>query len=173
MIGKKGTMLDVLLISIVLLVFGIVSILAVYIWDAVYTPITDMFTGAGNDTAIEVMDTVEAGFGVIDYIFLFVYFMLSMTPIIFAVFVNHHPIFIVLNIMIVIILFFVFPVLSNVMYEFWSQPPFAEYAFGGGGTVTFPIMTRIFQYLPLITSGFSVMLMVAMFAKRGGVGGGY
>ena len=167
--GKKGTMLDIMMVSLVVLFFGIVMIMCLYIADQVFPQLTGYF---GGGVGVEVINTVKQGFGTVDYIFMFVYFMLSMVPVLFAALVRHHPIFLILNIIIMIVLFFVFPVISNVMLEFWSTPEFAPYAFGGGGSYTFPIMTRLFQYLPLINMGISVIVMIAMFAKRGGAGGG-
>jgi hypothetical protein len=65
----------------------------------------------------------------------------------------------------IIIFFFVIPPLSNVVKEFWEQPEFAQYAAGGSGFVTYNVMTRVFQYLPMISIGISIILMIAMFSK--------
>lgn len=166
-IGNKGTILDMFAITIGLLVLAIVIITATYVWDQINPQLQTMFVNPTSNESIRVLKTTQQGFGTFDYIFMFLYFMLSLVPVIFAALVRHHPVFLILNIIILFIFFFIAPVFSNVMREFWSVSEFAVYAYGGAGTQTYPIMTRLFQYLPLISAGFSVILMIAMFAKRG------
>jgi len=161
--NSKGTVMDLMYLTLVFLVVGIMILVAMYAADQIFPELESTF---GNGTASEVVHTSEQAFGTLDYIFLFVYFALCATPIFFAVLVRNHPIFFVVNLIVIVVFFLILPALSNVMYEFWSMDEFAVYAYGGGGTFTFPIMTRIFQYLPLITISISVILMIAMFSKR-------
>jgi len=162
--SKKGTVLDMFAISIVLLFFGIIAVVSIYVADQIFPELIGFFgTGAG----VTVVKTVKQGYGTMDYIFMFLYFMLTLVPIIFASLVRHHPVFLILNILLLFIFFLVVPVFSNVMREFWQTEEFGIYAFGGGGSYTYPVMTRLFQYMPLISSAVSVIIMIAMFAKRG------
>ena len=163
-LGKKGSMIDYMFFLVVFLVFAM-SILAAYkVFDSMYSPITTML---GN-TSIAPMNTVRSAFSALDYVFLFLFVALNLVPIFLAVMSQNHPIFIVINIVLLLVYIIIAPVISNVMRDFWSNSQFSGYAAGGDGTVTFPIMTRIFQYLPLLSFAFAVILTVAMFAKGGG-----
>jgi len=101
----------------------------------------------------------------LDYLFLFLFFALYSVPIMFSFMVKGNPIFMVVNLLILVILFLITPTLSNVVREMWSSDEFSSYAYGGGGSYVFSIMTKIFQYLPLVTASLSAIIMVAMFAK--------
>jgi preprotein translocase subunit SecG len=159
---KKGTAFDYIFIVIIMVIFAIVTIVSVFLWDTISTPLKNVF---GSGSATDVMATADKAFGTLDYIFLFVFFGLSIAPIIFAFLVKSHPIFFVVNILILVVMFLVMPTLSNVVREFWSTDQFSQYAEGGGATHTLPIMTRVFQYLPYITGGMSIILTIAMFVK--------
>ncbi len=150
-------------------VFAIAAIFSLFIWDKI-SPMFTGFFGAGDATAI--VNTVHSAYGVMDYIFLFLFFGLSLVPIVFAFLVKTHPIFFVVNLIMIVIMFMVMPALSNMVRNIWATPELAQYAAGGGGSFTFTITTRVFQYLPLLTCALSVILSIAMFAKNrdGGVG---
>jgi hypothetical protein len=104
-------------------------------------------------------------YGIMDYIFLFLFVGLTITPVMFAFMVQTHPIFLVVNILLVIIMFIVMPVISNMVRSVWMAPMFEQYASGGGGSHTYPIMTAVFTYLPVLVGGISLILSIAMFVK--------
>jgi hypothetical protein len=159
---KKGTVIDFLFIVLVMMVFAIVAIVSIYLWDSISTPLKNAF---GIGEATDVINTSARVFGVMDYIFLFLFFGLSIAPLIFAFLVQTHPVFFVVNILLLIVLFLIMPTISNVVRSFWATDQFAPYAAGGSGSVTYTIMTRVFQYLPFITGGLSIILTIAMFVK--------
>jgi len=169
-LGRKGSTMDIFYLMFVFLVLGIMMLVAVYLKDQIFPQFTSAF-GAGEAT--NVMTTSENVFSTMDNVFLFVYFMMSFTTIIFAALVRTHPVFFIVNVILMVILFIITPTFSNIMREFWSVPEFAPYAAGGTGSITFPVMTRIFQYLPIVVMGISIILMIASFAKRGDVGAIY
>jgi len=162
--NRKASMLDMFYIVIVILFLGIMIVIGVYLKDQIFPQFTEMF-GAGEAT--NVVNTANQGYRSMDFIFIFLFFGLCSVPIILAMLVDVHPVFFVINILVVIFFFIVTPQISNVMQQFWGQDEFAVYASGGSGSYTFPIMTRIFQYLPFITCGISLILMIIMFVKRG------
>ena len=162
-LGKKGTVLDMFFIMIIMLVFAMFILMSTFIWSEISPMFLDAF--AGSTEAGNVTQQVSTSYQTFDYMFLFLFFMLNMTPVLIAVLVRHHPIFLVINIIVLLIFMYLAPLMSNVMREFWLAPEFAQFAVGGGGFVTFNTMTRVFQYLPYISMGISVILMVVMFVK--------
>lgn len=160
----KASMIDMFYVVIIILFLGIIIVVGVYLKDQIFPQLTEFF-GAGDAT--DVVNTASQGYRTMDYIFLFLFFGMCSVPIILAMMVNVHPVFYVINIIVLIFFFLVVPQISNVMQQFWSQDEFAVYASGGSGSYTFSIMTRVFQYMPFITSGISLILMIVMFTKRG------
>jgi len=160
----KGSMVDMFYLLVFFLIFGMMILTAAYLSDSILPQLTNIF-GSGEATTIT--NTVKGTFRIMDYLFLGMFFILSVIPIIFAFLVKTHPIFFIINLLLLFIYFLIAPSISNVMHDFWVNPEFAQYAEGGGGSFTFPIMTRIFQNLPLITIGMSVILSIASFAKGG------
>ena len=162
-LGRKGTTIDMFFIFIALMFFGMIILTSLYLADQIFPELTDFFGESSEATTV--VKTAKQGYAALDNIFLLLFFMLNMVPLVFAVFVRHHPIFLVINIFVLIAFMFVVPSLSNAMRQFWMQPEFAQYALGGGGSYTFNIMTRLFQYMPVISVGLSVLIMIAMFVK--------
>jgi len=156
--------MDMFFLLFIFLFFGIMILIGVYLKDQIISPLIDFF-GTGSE-AETVINTAAQVFNAMDAIFIFIYFMLSGTTIIFASMIRSRPIFLVINIIMLMILFVITPAFSNVMREFWSTQEFAQYAAGGEGSVEFTVMTRIFQYLPHVTMGISILVMIASFAKK-------
>jgi len=164
---RKGTLMDYIFIVIALMFFAIMAIIGIYLKDSIFPPMQEFF-GAGTD-ATAMLTSVGASYSVMDYIFLFLFFGLCITPIIFAFLVKTHPIFMVINVILLVVMFMVMPALSNVVRSFWSSSQeLSQYAAGGGGSITFTIMTRVFQYLPVIICALSILLMVAQFMNKDG-----
>jgi len=162
MMGRKGSALDMIFIMFSLMVLGMFILVGMYLTDTIFTPMQEMFNDTAGSTTLT---TVKNGYGAMDNIFMFLFFMLNMVPVIFAVFVKTHPVFLIINILVIFIYMFLAPSMSNMMLDFWNTPEFAPYALGGGGSFTFDVMTRLFQYLPYISVGLSIIIMVAMFVK--------
>jgi hypothetical protein len=162
----KGSLLDLFYMVIVIFMLGVSILAAVYVKDQIFPPLSSMLSSSSDATSV--LTTVSNGFSIFDEIFLFMFIMLSIIPIIFAFLVPTHPVFILINIILFLIYLVVVPSLSNAMRSFWSSSFFAPYAAGGSGSTTYVIMTAIFQYLPIITCAFGLVLTVVTFVKFGG-----
>lgn len=168
-VGKKGSIIDTFVILIVFVIMGIVLIVSLFLKDAIFPKLSNALNNETGSTSV--MATVSGGFTIFDNLFLLAFFMLNATTIIMAALVPSHPVFLIVNVMLLIILFVIAPTFSNIMQKFWSTPDFAAYSEGGGASQTLPIMTRMFQYLPSITLGISVLLIIVQYSKNQGGGG--
>jgi len=155
-------MIDLFFFLIVFLFLGISWLVGAYLLDSVTTPILPIVNGTEGTTMI---NQVKTSYQTFDFIFAFIFIVLNLVPIYLSVMVKNHPIFFVINIILFIIYMILTPVISNAMRTIWLQPQFVEYSAGGSGYVTFSIMTRIFQYLPLMSFGLAFIVSVAMFGK--------
>lgn len=166
-LGKKGSMIDLFFFLGLFLVIGISFVLGAYLYNQVMTPMSSFF--GENSTATSQMYTVRRTMNSLDYIFAFMFIMLNIIPVYLSIQVQNHPIFFVINIVLFIIYLILTPVISNSMLKIWSQGELSGYSAGGSEYVTFPIMTRIFQYMPVLSFGLAFILSIAMFGKgRGG-----
>jgi hypothetical protein len=159
---RKGTVIDILFIVVFMMAFAICTILAMYLSDKIYVPLQEFFGPGDASTTLGVVNNTIGSF---DYIFLFLFFGMCLAPIVFSFLIQTHPIFFLVNLLMLVVMFLIMPTLSNTVRAVWAAPELAQYAAGGGGSHTFPIMTYIFKYLPLITCGISLIITVAMFVK--------
>lgn len=166
-ISKKGSFPDLLFVFLVCLVFGIMVVISTYIKDQIF-PSMEAFYGEGS-YAKNVSTQVGGSFAVFDNIFMLIYFMLCLVPILSAILVKTNPVWFVINIMVLLIILYITPVFSNIMLAFWNTPQFGVYAYGGGGSTTYPVMTLLFKYLPYVTVAISAILSIAMFGKGEGL----
>jgi hypothetical protein len=141
-------------------------LISTYLKDQIYPPLSNALSAV--PAAQSELTSIGVTFSIFDYIFLFVFMMMMIVPIIFAFLVPTNPVFILINIILLIFYVLIVPSISNVMRSFWSQTAFAPYATGGTGSTTFMIMTTIFQNLPIITTVFAIILCIVMFNKSGG-----
>lgn len=161
--GSKGSMLDLFKIMIVAVVIMILVLMATYIKDATFPQLQSLL---GNDVqAVNVMNTMDRAFGIFDYLFMFVVIMMGMSSIIMAYFVKQHPLFLFVEIIMLIILVVLAPAFSNMARQFWETSQFAPYSASGGGSVTYPIMTYMMRYLPIFLGVLGLVLAVVSFAK--------
>lgn len=160
-------MLDLFFFLMVFLILGVAWVIGAYVLGEVTDPLIPIFNGTAANTTI---NTVRTGYRTFDFIFGFLFIVLNLVPLYMAVMVKNHPVFFVVNLILFIIYMLLAPVISNVMLEVWSNPALAETSTGGSASVTLPMMTRLFQYLPLISFGLAFLVSIAMFGK--GQGGG-
>jgi len=166
---NKGSVMDYFFFLGMFLFLGISILIGIYVYDEVSTPMLKLFNG--TDEATTSLKTTRQVYNLMDFIFLFLWIMMMAIPIISAIFVQNHPIFFVVNLLLLLVYMAITPAISNAMRSFWSTGEFADYSFGGSSETTFPIMTRIFQHLPLLSFLLSFMLMLAQFSKgqQGGI----
>ena len=100
------------------------------------------FEDAGASSATTTLKTTRQVFNLFDFIFLFVWVMMMLVPVIAAALVRNHPIWFVINIIMLLIYVAITPAISNAMRSFWSIPELSVYAFGGGSETTFPIISN-------------------------------
>ena len=156
---RKGSLIDFFWVVAVLMTMTIMLFLGIYLKDQIFPELTTAF-GAGEAT--NTVNTVSAEYVMFDYIFLFIFIFFFTLPIILAAILPSHPILYIINILILIIFFAVVPALSNVVREFISQSEFAQYAAGGTAAQTYPIMTRLMEYLPVISICCGILLIIVM-----------
>lgn len=163
---KKGSVLDLFWLMVTMFVVCIAVLVGTYLKDQVFPQLKAVL--GTESSAGTYMDLASMGFQTLDYAFLFITMMTGGAAIILAFFVENHPVFFFVNIILLGILLLVSPAISNAARSFWALPQFAPYASGGGGSVTYPIMTQLMRWMPLVLAAIGTVLSIAQFAKPRG-----
>ena len=163
-ISRKGSVFDLFYITFAFLVVGIMFVISLFLKDQIFPSLTTMLNTSSE--AVSVANTSAQGLNMLDGLFLLSFFMMNGAAVVFAALVPNNPIFAILNVIMMILLVLVTPAFSNVMQAFWSVDGMAQYAEGGGAAVTMPITTRVFQFLPALTFGISLVIMIVQYGKR-------
>jgi len=153
--NKKRSLQDMIFIAVVLLFFGLVTLIAFKISSEFNSNIqsnVDIPTEAKTASA----DLTSMYPGVMDNIFLFLVVGLTIVSLVFAALVKVHPIFVPLFIIGWIILIFMCGVLSNIYTEMAGNSILATEA----NQLTF--ITSILGTLPFVIAIIGIILMVVL-----------
>lgn len=156
---KKGNaILDGITIIVVLVLFALGSIFAYYTYDITNTYIqndTTMSTEAKTDSQTFFNKFVN----LFDNLFMFVFVLLLFATLISVFFLDTHPAFFIVTVVMLIALIIVAILLANVYDDVASDSLISNYA------EDFVYMTWIMQHLGLIGIITGFMLLVATFIK--------
>ena len=153
--SKKGNALfEILTIVIVLAVVGFTYIIATGAFSEVTT---DLKSEMDNSTPeYEVLDDDETRTPtLLDGVIIFVFVGAWMTALIFAYFINTHPIFFVASIIFLIIIVVLLALIGNM-----GQEVLAEFS-----NASFPMTMFLFNNLLLVGVVLAVSVLIALFAK--------
>jgi hypothetical protein len=155
-LNKKGSIQDVLLIMVVLLVFSMMLLFGFKITNAVNTQIqaSTMFEANGKAAA----NTLTSYYpGVLDKSFLFLCIGLSIVVLILASMVRVHPIFIPIFLIGLIFLTFLSGVFSNIYQTMAADPSFATEA------AQLVMINKVMTMLPWFVAIIGVLLCIVMY----------
>jgi hypothetical protein len=154
--NKKGSLLDLVLIAVTLLIVAITTIFAYKIYDEFNTNFqaNDDIDAKGKAASSQILAHFP---GIIDNSFLFMALMLSLGAFVFAGLVRIHPIFFVFFIMGWAIVIFLAGIFSNVYTEISANAEFTALA------DNLKFTSLIMSYLPFIVGIFGFMLSIVMY----------
>lgn len=164
--NRKAQIQQIAFILITLFTVG----LCLLIGKIVLTNVDDALTTSGLHTAesADSMDDFDAAWSIFDYMFVFVFFGLSVGLIITSFLIPTHPIFLGINIIGFFILIFVAAAIANVYGSLVDSSTGELYPAVAGGD--FVIVTFFIQHLPYFVCGLVLILSVVMYAKGRGDG---
>jgi len=155
----KGSMLD-LPVIISLLLGGAMTILLVFF---VVSEITNNFPATETD-ALYVLQKGVSAVNVFDYMFVFFAVGLGMFSVISAFFIDSHPIFFILSVIILIpIVILTSAQMTNAFDAFISTSVFSSVA------NSFPYTVLLMRNLPLFCLILGILVAIVMHGKSGGI----
>ena len=157
--SKKGNIIDLFYIGIFVLAFSLIVIMGKGIFTDINTDFQadPTISDASKDILTENYDTYDSLF---DNIFMFVFIGLGLAVVVSAFFIQSHPLFYFVSVVIFSILTFVTALFSNVYEEIILDPTFATAASG------FTFMNHFMAYLPLYIIVFSIVVAIVLYSKR-------
>lgn len=158
--NKRGSILDVLLVGVVLFVFAVSALLGLMVTNKFMSKVSDM---SGNPMlnstqASSAGASLESMYpGVIDGSVLFLCVGMFIVAIILAGMVRIHPIFIAIAIIAWIIMIIICAALSNTYEKVALDPQMSQYA------DKMMFTTTILGILPWIIAIFGAIIMIVMY----------
>jgi len=158
-LGKKGSIQDLIMIAVVLLVFSVVILIGFRLSSSMNEEIqaSDKLDQRGKDSFASINNMFP---GVVDNSFMFLLIGLSIGAIVLAAMVRIHPIFIALFIIVWVIIIFLSAVFSNIYQEMASNPQMADLA--AQLTFTNQIMTTL-PWIIAIIGGLLAIIMYKVY----------
>lgn len=159
-LGKmKASIADMIVIPVFFFVIGIVIFAAYYTADKTNTIFTEI---AGNGSAsANATAKVVAAIGSMDSLYIFVMVAAFLAALIFAYFVNAHPVAFFFAVILLVIAVIINIYISNSFSQIAGTPLFATIA------DKYPYIVTINQNLPLIVAAFGTIMLVVLFAGKG------
>lgn len=153
--NRKGSITDILIAAVMLLIAAIVILFVVYIWTQISG--NAVFQSA---SAKPIVTSVNTAYSFLSDALVVMFFMSCFAAILLAYFVPSHPVFIIVAIALLIPLMLVADVFANV----WQQIISTSFLTVVGNTY-FVYVTLLFKFLPFITLAISGILMIMMYSK--------
>ena len=154
--NKKGSIVDLVFIGLVLLVFGIVVLVGSKIGTEFNTKINDM-NGINESVKAQTQRTVNNSISSLDSGFLILTIFIALAVLVLAALVRIHPIFIPIFILGWIFLIFIAGIFSNIYQEMTTNTGLTTVA----NELTF--ITNVLNILPLFIGVVGILLMMIMY----------
>ena len=154
--NRKGSLPDILFISIILLFAALVILIGFKITSEINDQVASMPIMPARATAATSSLTGDYS-GVVDNTFLFFAIGMGMVVLALAALVRVHPIFIPFFFIGLVLVIFFSGILSNIYQEMAANPNLAAQA----TQLTF--INHILEYLPFIVGVFGFLLMLVMY----------
>jgi len=153
--GKKGSVLDLIWIGLVLLAFSITVLVGYKIYDSINDEFqaSDNLETRGKEASGKVLNLFT---GTMDNAFLFLTIGLALVALFMATMVRVHPVFFIFYIIILAFVIFLSGVFSNVYQEVAG-------ADGMELSSNLTFIHQIMTYLPLIIAVFGTLLAMVMY----------
>lgn len=152
-IDKKGSVVDLLTIGIILMFFALFVLIGLKVAGEFQKQLPSI-QGVDVNTSSYVNQTVGNYTGTIDKSFLFFAMLLAAVTLILASLVRIHPIFILFYFIGLILIIFLCGIFSNIYTEMASDVNLVDTA------NTIPLITTIMQLLPFFVGVFGIILCV-------------
>jgi len=157
--NKRGNVFDPLIIIIVLFGFALAAVLFLLISSDMKDKLTDLLDSPTSHNAITATyDAIKT----FDYIFVILVSMLVTSTLISAFFIKSHPIFFIINTILLFVFMIPAVVLSNTFEKYEGAAKIAPLM------TDFPLISYFMDKLPWVLAIAMVLMFVVLFMYKGG-----
>jgi len=156
MMGSKGSALDIIILTAIILALGIVIVVGTHIKDNI---LPEFQSALSDTTAQGVIGEVDAAFAVFDYVFIGVVLGMGAAAIVTAYLIPTHPAFFFISILLLMVALLLAPTFSNVFRTLTDDVEFSAIV------DSYAMMKLVFENLPIFILMFGMLVMVATYAK--------
>lgn len=154
----RGSILDLPIVVIVLAVFFV----ALFVGLLVYNQFAERDFWQTTEVGQHAFQQADIAYETLDYSFLFILIGAFMATVISAFFIETHPIFFIVSLIVLIIFIVITPAMTNAFMGVAASPRFSTEA------AELNIATQAMGNLPLILTVFGFILIIVLYAKRQG-----
>jgi hypothetical protein len=161
--GKKGSILDLILIMVVVLTVAIVSILGYHILNQFDAQTEDFFAEGSNVSSHAITKGKQAILG-LDKVMIFIMVALTIAVVLGAFMLQTNPAFFIISIILLIITLVISAQITNIFEEIISTPQLENASSG------FPVTQHLMANYPFYLLILGAIIIIALYA-RGRIGG--
>lgn len=159
--GKRGAILDMFLIVVLIMVIASTAIIALHLWNTMYAELYPEMPAVSQDA----LDTVDSFLQGYDYIIIFFVVGFIIAAILSAFVIDTYPAFFFLSILMLIILIVVSAMFSNVWEGFTNTTVLAT------EVNTLSKTDTLIRNLPIIMTPLTGLLLIVLYMKTRGARG--
>lgn len=159
--NKKGDIPDLFFIIPMFLVIIVAAFAGLTIYKSYYASVNDTL----NDQSREITTSAGAALEHSDYMVLIIFFGLALGVIISAFWVQTHPAFFFMSLLLLVIAIFIAPSISNAYMTFENDSVM------GTTAASFPMSSYIMEYLPLFIAIIGTITLIVLYMKSPAGGG--
>lgn len=159
-LSKKGNVIDILLFIIVIFVLAIAVPIIYYVMNMGYTPLVQEFNASGSNQSVQILQKNQTDYpNIFDAAVVFILIFLWIFILITTFFLDSHPAFFIIAVIIMIFIMIVGIILNNQYLEFASTETYLAIE------STFPMTYWILGHIFVIAIIISMSVLVTLYAK--------
>lgn len=161
--GKKASLQDIIFIPIVVLMFSVVIVIMFMFISGVNDQIQvmDEVPTLGKEGTQTITNTYQ---NTMDYLFFFIWLSAFLGAVITAWFIETHPVFFILSIVALVVIFIALIPFINLNEAILSDPTLITF------TASFPIISFFATHLFKIAIIEAFIIMMSLYGKSGAIG---
>lgn len=161
---KKGTIQDVFPALVILLIVAFSIIIYAWTNNLIMSSFVNTFKDdpVHNESIQRVQASMQNTMNTFNYGFLVIYIAILLSIAVLDYHIYAHPLYIPVNLILIIITIFVSMVLANAFWQFCNSSPSIQAV-----CIQFNIVTFIMKNLPIFTFIYDVVIMIVLYVIKG------
>lgn len=157
--NKRGVFSSFALVIIIVFIFAIIMFVTSNIWINMFTSITATGSFEGYAVSEGIMSDTNNAINLFDMLFVLAFCLLGLGIVLTAFFIDAHPIFLGVGLLMLLGMTLLCIILSNVFDQFSSNVAF------NGQVAAYPMTVFVMDHYPTFILVFIALALIAFFGK--------